>query len=167
MKSPKGATTCQHRIRQHCGAICLLPTSASGQWQSFVGNAPIRRNTWALNVNISPTDSGQHTRRLAGIDAQIAVVCLDAECPLTRRLLPKFRALWEGAPAEIAPKLTVDFPCDAEDGFCAWGEVDVREQNVCAGGGGWGAVERQGPIVPRFEVVARGRQRFNETSCGA
>ncbi|KAH0423700.1 hypothetical protein CcaCcLH18_11996 [Colletotrichum camelliae] len=74
-EEPNGATTCQHRIRQYCGAICLLPTSASGQWQSFVGNAPIRRNTWALNVNISPTDSGQHTRRLAGIDAQIAVVC--------------------------------------------------------------------------------------------
>ncbi|KAK2755646.1 hypothetical protein CKAH01_17315 [Colletotrichum kahawae] len=43
--------------------------------QFFVGNAPIRRNTWALNVNISPTDSGQRTRRLAEIDAQIAVVC--------------------------------------------------------------------------------------------
>ncbi|KAI3530212.1 hypothetical protein CABS02_14594 [Colletotrichum abscissum] len=53
----------------------LLPTSAHGQWQFFVGNAPIRRNTWALNVNISPTDSGQRTRRLAEIDAQIAVVC--------------------------------------------------------------------------------------------
>ncbi|KAK1467808.1 hypothetical protein CTAM01_16994 [Colletotrichum tamarilloi] len=89
-----------------------------------------------------------------------------AECPLTRRLLPEFRALWEGIPAEIAPKLTVDFPCDVKDGFWAWGKVDVREQNACAGGGRWGPVERQGPIVPRFEVVARGKQKSNETSCG-
>ncbi|KAK1837910.1 hypothetical protein CCHR01_19468 [Colletotrichum chrysophilum] len=107
-----------------------------------------------------------HTLAAKDTNASRVYVWLDAECPLTRRLLPEFRALWEGAPAEIAPKLTVDFPCDAEDGFCAWGEVDVREQNVCSGGGGWGAVERQGPIVPRFEVVGRGRQRFNETSCG-
>ncbi|KAK1838104.1 hypothetical protein CCHR01_19274, partial [Colletotrichum chrysophilum] len=69
------STTCQHWIWQHCGAICLLPTSARGQWQFCVGNAPIRRNTWALNVNISRTDSGQRTRRLAEIDAQIAAVC--------------------------------------------------------------------------------------------
>ncbi|KAK1848078.1 hypothetical protein CCHR01_09323, partial [Colletotrichum chrysophilum] len=45
-------------------------------------------------------------------------VWLDAECPLTRRLLTEFRELYTGIPAEIAPKLTIDFPCDAEDGLC-------------------------------------------------
>lgn len=131
----------------------------------------------ARTINISlREDSGNwlylnggsiwHTLAAKETKATKVYVWLDAECPLTRRLLTEFRELYTGVPAEIAPKLTIDFPCDAEDGFWAWGEVEVQEQNACAGGGGWGRVERREAIVPKFRVVARGRQRFNETSCG-
>ncbi|OHE91146.1 hypothetical protein CORC01_13557 [Colletotrichum orchidophilum] len=83
---------------------------------------------------------------------------LDAECPVTRRLLPEFRELFSSVPNAVAPRLTIDFPCDAEDGFWAWEEVDVE--------GPHGDVKRLAPLVPKFTVVARGRQRFNETSSG-
>ncbi|KAF9874982.1 hypothetical protein CkaCkLH20_07676 [Colletotrichum karsti] len=85
---------------------------------------------------------------------------LDAECPVTRRLLPEFRALYSSIREPVAPKLTIDFPCDAEDGFWAWGETEVRTQTC----GGLGEVTKQKEFVPEFNVVARGRQRFNETS---
>ncbi|OHW98215.1 hypothetical protein CSPAE12_02997 [Colletotrichum incanum] len=88
---------------------------------------------------------------------------LDAECPVTRRLLTEFRELVNCVPSSMAPRLTIDFPCDAEDGFWAWDEVEVETQNCGCGGGGTKKLEK---LVPEFTVVARGRQRFNETSGG-
>ncbi|KAJ0165199.1 hypothetical protein CTA2_12046 [Colletotrichum tanaceti] len=88
---------------------------------------------------------------------------LDAECPLTRRLLTEFRKILSNVPDALAPRLTVDFPCDARDGFWAWGEVEVDAWDGCARRG-WRRTEP--PLEPRFRVVARGRQRFNETAGG-
>ncbi|KAI3547801.1 hypothetical protein CSPX01_03378 [Colletotrichum filicis] len=93
--------------------------------------------------------------------AESIYLWLDADCPVTRRLLPEFRELYNCVPPSVAARLTIDFPCDAEDGFWAWEdgvEVESRE--------GGGQLERLGPLVPEFQVVARGRQRFNETSAG-
>ncbi|KAK0382326.1 hypothetical protein CLIM01_00298 [Colletotrichum limetticola] len=93
--------------------------------------------------------------------AESIYLWLDADCPVTRRLLPEFRELYNCVPPSIAARLTIDFPCDAEDGFWAWEdgvEVESRE--------GGGQLERLGPLVPEFQVVARGRQKFNETSAG-
>ncbi|GKT79753.1 hypothetical protein ColTof4_12176 [Colletotrichum tofieldiae] len=88
---------------------------------------------------------------------------LDAECPVTRRLLTEFRELVNCIPSSMAPRLTIDFPCDAEDGFWAWDEVEVETEDNGCGGGRTKKLER---LVPEFTVVARGRQRFNETSGG-
>ncbi|KAL2882237.1 hypothetical protein SGCOL_002506 [Colletotrichum sp. CLE4] len=94
--------------------------------------------------------------------AESIYLWLDAECPVTRRLLPEFRELFNCVPASVAARLTVDFPCDAEDGFWAWEDgTEIEGQE-----GGGGKVKRLGPLVPEFRVVARGMQRFNETSAG-
>lgn len=94
--------------------------------------------------------------------AEKVYLWLDAECPVTRRLLPEFRDLYTCIPESVAPRLTIDFPCDADDGFWAWGELEVRTQTC----GNVREITKRGQFVPHFKVVARGRQRFNETSCG-
>ncbi|WQF79310.1 hypothetical protein CDEST_04324 [Colletotrichum destructivum] len=88
---------------------------------------------------------------------------LDAECPLTRRLLTEFRKILGSVPDALAPRLTIDFPCDAHDGFWAWGEIEVDTWDACARSGGR---KTEPPLEPKFNVVARGRQRFNETAGG-
>ncbi|WDK12752.1 hypothetical protein CGRA01v4_04033 [Colletotrichum graminicola] len=91
---------------------------------------------------------------------------LDAECPVTRRLLTEYRELFSNVPSAMARRLTVDLPCDAHDGFWAWGEVEMEKKNGSAGGYRDHGTEWLTPLVPKFAVVARGRQRYNETSGG-
>ncbi|KAK1960017.1 hypothetical protein LY78DRAFT_685481 [Colletotrichum sublineola] len=106
---------------------------------------------------------------------------LDAECPITRRLLTEFRELFNCVPNAMASRLTVYLPCDAHDGFWAWDEVEVvkkkAELEMAMGKDGsgrdWGGIGYRAPrtkwlapLAPQFTVVARGRQRFNETSGG-
>ncbi|KAK1975082.1 hypothetical protein LZ30DRAFT_786532 [Colletotrichum cereale] len=104
---------------------------------------------------------------------------LDAECPVTRRLLSEYRDLFNCVPPAMASRLTVDLPCDPDDGFWAWDEVEVETKKDGndgrggSGGGSDGVVGYPGhgtmwltPLAPQFAVVARGRQRFNETSGG-
>ncbi|KAK1994034.1 hypothetical protein LX36DRAFT_543139, partial [Colletotrichum falcatum] len=88
---------------------------------------------------------------------------LDAECPATRRLLTEYRELFSGVPPAMARRLTVDLPCDAHDGFWAWDEVEVEAKQ---GGYRSHGTKWLAPLAPEFAVVARGRQRFNETSGG-
>ncbi|OLN86957.1 hypothetical protein CCHL11_04520 [Colletotrichum chlorophyti] len=83
---------------------------------------------------------------------------LDAECPVTRRLLTEFRELYNCVPDSLTQKLTISFPCEADDGFWAWGEVEAQQSN--------GTVELLDPMEVNFIAVARGRQRFNETTGG-
>ncbi|KAK2031030.1 hypothetical protein LX32DRAFT_637537 [Colletotrichum zoysiae] len=91
---------------------------------------------------------------------------LDAECPVTRRMLTEFRDLFNKVPSAMARRLTVDLPCDAHDGFWAWDEVERETKKGSAGGYRDRETEWLAPLVPEFAVVARGRQRFNETSGG-
>ncbi|TDZ65201.1 hypothetical protein CTRI78_v003569 [Colletotrichum trifolii] len=97
------------------------------------------------------------------IAARRIYLWLDAECPITRRLLPEFRDLYVHIPDSVAPRLVVDFPCDAGVGFWAWGQV---EMDTSTGGRYGGGIEVLDAFVPKFRVVARGRPRFYETSGG-
>ncbi|GKT84326.1 hypothetical protein Ct61P_02176 [Colletotrichum tofieldiae] len=95
-----------------------------------------------LHQHIPPGDSGNYLylngaslwHILSEQDFKVSRVYLwlDAECPVTRRLLTEFRELVNCIPSSMAPRLTIDFPCDAEDGFWAWDEVEVEtEDNGC------------------------------------
>ncbi|KAF6810740.1 hypothetical protein CPLU01_15252 [Colletotrichum plurivorum] len=110
-----------------------------------------------------------HIIRESGMGVRRLYIWLDAECPLTRRLLTEFRELYNNLPDDLADRVVIDFPCDAEDGFWAWGEGVERETfGQCLEGGvgvgGGGRPEKLPALVPKFRAVGRGRPRFNETS---
>jgi hypothetical protein len=90
---------------------------------------------------------------------------IDGWDPVSRRLYPAFRTVWERIPREVAEKLTVSFPC-GEDGAWAWDEVPCKSSfhaDILE-------LDNVGKYLPRFDpifqVVWRGWEEFTATSAG-